>query len=318
MGLLSDFTAYVDSLKRRGANTAREFAADPMGLLGRNVSAFSESLPAAPGEPPNEMLARPGMQDWATGVAMNAPTMGLLGHTVYHGSPHKFDKFDASKIGTGEGAQAYGHGLYLADAPDVARSYISAGGARPTATPEAYAADIVGQMGGEKKALQHLRDILPPAGETTFSGDSRDLIAGAIKAVESGAYRQRAGSLYKVDLPDEWLPKMLDWDKPLSEQPEAVRRAMERHFGDALIDDGKTGLLDRFGVWDASSLNGERLYYEMQKQKGGKADAAALLRDAGIPGIRYLDQGSRGKEGGTYNYVVFPGMEHLLKILERE
>lgn len=81
MGLLSDFTAYVDSLKRRGANTARELVADPMGLLGRNVSAFSESLPAAPGEPQNEMLARPGMQDWATGVAMNAPTMGLLGTT---------------------------------------------------------------------------------------------------------------------------------------------------------------------------------------------------------------------------------------------
>lgn len=28
--------------------------------------------------------------------------------------------------------------------------------------------------------------------------------------------------------------------------------------------------------------------------------------------------GLLGKEGGTYNYVVFPGMEHLLKILEHE
>lgn len=26
------------------------------------------------------------------------------------------------------------------------------------------------------------------------------------------------GSLYKVDLPDEQIAKMLDWDKPLSEQ----------------------------------------------------------------------------------------------------
>ena len=45
------------------------------------------------------------------------------GAIVWHGSPHKFDKFDASKIGTGEGAQAYGHGLYLAESPDVAKSY---------------------------------------------------------------------------------------------------------------------------------------------------------------------------------------------------
>src|SRR5262245_55132228 len=29
---------------------------------------------------------------------------------AYHGSPHDFERFDASKIGTGEGAQSYGHG----------------------------------------------------------------------------------------------------------------------------------------------------------------------------------------------------------------
>ena len=51
-----------------------------------------------------------------------------LGITAWHGSPHKFDKFDMSKIGTGEGAQAYGHGLYFADSPDVARSYLKANG----------------------------------------------------------------------------------------------------------------------------------------------------------------------------------------------
>ena len=42
------------------------------------------------------------------------------GAIVWHGSPHKFDKFDSSKIGTGEGAQAYGHGVYFAESPDVA------------------------------------------------------------------------------------------------------------------------------------------------------------------------------------------------------
>lgn len=42
---------------------------------------------------------------------------------AYHGSPHKFDAFDIGKIGTGEGAQAYGHGLYFAGNEDVARGY---------------------------------------------------------------------------------------------------------------------------------------------------------------------------------------------------
>jgi hypothetical protein len=42
---------------------------------------------------------------------------------AFHGSPHKFDKFSMENIGTGEGAQAYGHGLYFADSEDVARGY---------------------------------------------------------------------------------------------------------------------------------------------------------------------------------------------------
>jgi len=49
---------------------------------------------------------------------------GGFGKIVYHGSPHKFAKFDKAKIGTGEGAQAYGKGAaYLAEAPEVADQY---------------------------------------------------------------------------------------------------------------------------------------------------------------------------------------------------
>ena len=51
---------------------------------------------------------------------MPGPAKGLTqeakaGIRAYHGSPHDFDRFDMSKIGTGEGAQAYGHGLYFAE-----------------------------------------------------------------------------------------------------------------------------------------------------------------------------------------------------------
>ena len=42
---------------------------------------------------------------------------------AWHGSPHKFDRFSMDQIGTGEGAQAYGHGLYFADEIDVAKGY---------------------------------------------------------------------------------------------------------------------------------------------------------------------------------------------------
>ena len=48
---------------------------------------------------------------------------------AYHGTPHTIKgKFDISKVGTGEGAQAYGHGMYFAEAPQVAETYKRAGG----------------------------------------------------------------------------------------------------------------------------------------------------------------------------------------------
>ena len=47
------------------------------------------------------------------------------------------------------------------------------------------------------------------------------------------------------------------------------------------------------------------------------AAIAQAWRKQGIPGIRYLDGGSRGAGQGTSNYVVFPGNESLLTILER-
>jgi len=45
------------------------------------------------------------------------------GIRAYHGSPYDFDRFDLSKIGTGEGSQAYGHGLYFSELPEVAAGY---------------------------------------------------------------------------------------------------------------------------------------------------------------------------------------------------
>ena len=42
---------------------------------------------------------------------------------AFHGSPHSFDKFTTEKIGTGEGAQAFGWGLYFTDLEEIARGY---------------------------------------------------------------------------------------------------------------------------------------------------------------------------------------------------
>jgi GNAT superfamily N-acetyltransferase len=46
-----------------------------------------------------------------------------LFQSVYHGTPYRFEKFDLQAIGSGEGAQAYGWGLYFAGSREVAEYY---------------------------------------------------------------------------------------------------------------------------------------------------------------------------------------------------
>jgi|GEM_PF-6960671 len=42
---------------------------------------------------------------------------------LYHGSPFTFDEFDMDKIGSGEGFQAYGYGIYKTQTEDIAKQY---------------------------------------------------------------------------------------------------------------------------------------------------------------------------------------------------
>ena len=213
------------------------------------------------------------------------------GAIVWHGSPHKFDKFDSSKIGTGEGAQAYGHGLYLAESPDVAKSYKTAGGTREQwaanelskGTPEA---DVRGWIelweGIDSKAAQAMVDRAKTMGVPD-------------------------GALYKVDLPDSMIARMLDWDKPLSQQAGIVPRGLFNEVSSSR---------DNLRTLPADPT-GQELIQAMQRHFRNTTGGAQALQRAGIPGIRYLDGGSRGAGQGTSNFVVFPGEESILTILER-
>ena len=283
--------------------------------------------------------------------------------TVWHGSPHKFDRFDASKIGTGEGAQAYGHGIYVAESPDVARSYkdvLSSGknarfdgkGYKVVADDafqgfEVYSDNIADDFRGgvavsEKlqggfnslyDALQYVKNQSGADELKFFDGDRfalkgpltpDDLLAGDVLRATP------AGNLYKVDLPDEKIARMLDWDKPLSQQSPEVQAALAKTLQKSVKPysavDGSTRYMASLGNEQkafrtekealdflSSNLNGGAAYM----LSGEGAQSSNLLTRQGIPGIRYLDGGSRGAGGGTSNFVIFPGEENALTILER-
>ena len=47
--------------------------------------------------------------------------------SAYHGSPHSFDRFSTDHIGTGEGSQSFGWGIYVTDSGTIARGYAELG-----------------------------------------------------------------------------------------------------------------------------------------------------------------------------------------------
>lgn len=257
---------------------------------------------------------------------------------VWHGSAHNFHRFDSSKIGTGEGAQVYGHGLYFAESPDVARGY-----------KEKLQGGILGEKTREilTAALEArgLHDLIPTASKaqvldtlTPLAGKGSKVMSEALKRLASSFERQgfnwqldaapkvrelannsevlevvnsgAEGTLYQVSLPDEVVENMLDWDSPLRDQkPEivsALRNGYKRSHGvsEHFLDEVFQPFRTIGGAIGAGNMS------------NAMTDS---LRELGLPGIRYRDGNSRfdGASTGTSNYVVFPGNEHLLTIIER-
>jgi hypothetical protein len=251
----------------------------------------------------------------------HGPIMNQRGAIVYHGSPHKFDAFDSSKIGTGEGAQAYGHGLYLAENPAVAKDYAGALSAAKANRPvgnvdltQAYQNlpnDVPETLLAARRDFRALND----AGELS-AADRRDFLT----AVKNNFTASQNGALYKVDLPDSAIAKMLDWDKPLSQQAPEVREAVRKLSQHTPKGGTYAESMQGFEFPHMTGESIERTFArDLATTGNGQPNKtfSMLLQEYGIPGIRYLDGGSRGAGAGTSNYVVFPGEEGLLKILER-
>jgi hypothetical protein len=273
--------------------------------------------------------------------------------TVYHGSPYRFQRFDPTKIGSGEGAQAYGYGHYVAESPEVAKGYqsatsknkfITSSGLFDPSQLEHLNVRAAARRGDIDAAIEMARKYGAPDSDypETAAKAARDLARlEPIKA--SGGMRQNTGSLYTIDLPDPAIARMLDWDRPLSEQKNIKELLTPESMGLTLRNPESGGFMAYLGASGKPlgvQMKGttpenfrskwiDRLS-EMGDLEGGASRAfgylggtssdlaptvANAMRQAGIPGIRYLDQASRRAGTGTSNFVVFPGEEDLLRIL---
>jgi hypothetical protein len=256
--------------------------------------------------------------DEATAMALDWAPMGIGAIKAFHGSPHKFDKFDMSKIGSGEGAQAYGHGLYFAESPEVAGMYAKGLQApkinKPSSkmSPLEMALDDINYFNGnEQAALSAWKSAAK--NPNTAAGE---MAKKKLDLWESGEVGNKLSSqMYEVSLrhPD-----------PVKEASTPLSPSDFLHYGEpvpeALRQSVSKSMLDKFGS-GASMGTGEQLYrqivdeFKFAKHPDPNNAAIKWMSEQGIPGIRYLDGGSRDAGQGTFNYVVFD--DRIPKIVNR-
>jgi hypothetical protein len=229
---------------------------------------------------------------------------------AYHGTPHTIKgKFDINKVGTGEGAQAYGHGMYFAENPLVAKEYQNMVRAEingKSFVPSPFDAEF-GALNELHKAVNNYakaKSVL----EQRAANQKIDLSPEiqALQKMEEQGVKANLGNLYKVDIPDEYIPKMLDYDRPIKEQPELYELVRN-----SITD---PDLRKTFEFNANYGISGANVY---QNYLGGKtpAEKSANALALGIKGIKYKDAGSRKLGEGTNNFVVFDPTE--VKILEQ-
>lgn len=236
---------------------------------------------------------------------------------AYHGTPHHVDKFSMDKIGTGEGAQAFGHGLYFAENPNIAKDYkrkLSQGLARKnqingqtypdelweeTLAPIMQKYNIPGDIDPSQSHEGMIREMLDNNREKMTPED--------IKTLEK--YAAPEGNFYKVELDIDPDTEMLDWDLPFSEQSEFVQeRILSAGIKDFMTDKPLT-----IADMDAKGWRVEQLIEKF----GGAEESSANLNKLGIKGIRYDDGLSRSTniKQKNKNFVVFD--DSLITIAEK-
>jgi len=266
---------------------------------------------------------------------------------VYHGSGAQFDIFDRSKMGTGEGAQVYLEGNYVAEHPSIAKHYkeVAGPGIKNGLTdPKDIAAAMVHQMDGEDGAVAEIRrridsaqhiidtteeevgDGTPNKRQQSTIEDHKTYIDRYEKAIDSVYDGSYEGKFYSVGLKKSIVPGMLDWDAPLKEQPKAVtairdlivqkagdngpiRMKMMKDF-DRMVESGKGSTGDALDYLRKTFPD-----YGVNNSTISKA-----IENAGFTGVKYLDAASRFKDQSaqmTRNYVVFNDRDlRILKPVE--
>lgn len=198
--------------------------------------------------------------------------------SAWHGSPYDFDEFDLGSIGSGEGNQVHGWGLYFAKNKKVSVAYKDVLGAKGSfiiLNGEKWTIDNEGDWTNGEKKVEYGSALGYVFDELEEHGTKEKAIESLQKGLDKNRYRDKyrneakkaidilrkndasgvkGGKLFKVDIPD--INTMLDEDKYFKEQNKDVINKIVSAVNDLEIDKRKA-LLDYYKEHPSYTTNQE-------------------------------------------------------------
>ena len=187
----------------RQSGTTLASGVDPTAMIDDIITAQARYFETGKFEPPTA----------ENPVSVVKPTEQEPGIIAFHGSGADFDEFRLEMIGTGEGAQAYGYGLYFTDSEDIAKFYrdtISRRGGIPQSlpdNPENVAENLALDINFNKGALNDTKELQINSSDPDYDFYIQTLDDNAIETTQSGALKTfefSDGSI--ISLLDETVP----------------------------------------------------------------------------------------------------------------
>jgi hypothetical protein len=259
-----------------------------------------------------------------------APTETKSGIIAFHGSGADFDEFSLDMIGTGEGSQAYGYGLYFTDTKSIAEFYKDAVREESNIIHlDGKPIDSVYSSDNEEKFSEYINEnfdpdeindalmVLDNLGQGISSVEDADsMAASSLTRRQMELYNRIRNDLEVPELPEGKMYEvmidiqpddLLDYDKPLSSQSKQIQSAAlkaAKSAGAYKGTDKKTLELSG-GALLADMVNNIVIKRNLQGMTSeAEKIAAQELFNQGIPGLKYFDNASRNTADGTSLGVI--------------
>ncbi|MDP4546475.1 LPD38 domain-containing protein [Marinobacter sp. MDS2] len=251
---------------------------------------------------------------------------------AFHGTPHRFDKFSLAAMGTGEGAQAYGWGLYFAGNRKVAEYYratlsdanVDFDNLNPA--PKGSKADVFlrhlmtkGPYFTRQQVSDHFGAsdlaMLEKYGSIEFDEDGQihvdalfELELGSVDILyqdNQRAYILRDGSALVDTGQGELKAAMSDtgnlYEVEIPDDSDYLDWDMPLSKQPKGVVEKLAPVLDLIGkekpffqeTIDEGLIRGQTIYTALHQSIGTAEKASRRLAELGIPGLRYLDGSSR-------------------------